>query len=192
MTAKAELSPEQRGELLSTLQIRFEANMHRHQGLAWSTVRARLEANPEKLWSLSEMESTGGAPDVVGLDQATGAYVFYDCSAESPAGRRSLCYDRAALDARKANKPENSAVDMAAAIGIELLTEAQYRATAAAWRIRYKNVELGRHTGQMSESSAAPSSVTAALTRSSSITTARIPTTLPAASAVRCWSEDGS
>lgn len=128
MAAKNELSPQQRGELLSTLQIRFEANMHRHQGLAWSSVRARLEANPEKLWSLGEMESTGGAPDVVGQDQATGAYIFYDCSAESPGGRRSLCYDRAALDARKANKPENSAVDMAAAIGIELLTEAQYRA----------------------------------------------------------------
>jgi hypothetical protein len=128
MTAKAELSPEQRVELLSTLQTRFEANTQRHRGLEWPTVHARLEANPEKLWSLSEMERTGGAPDVVGLDQATGAFVFYDCSAESPAGRRSLCYDGAALDARKANKPENSAVDMAAAIGIELLTEAQYRA----------------------------------------------------------------
>jgi hypothetical protein len=128
MTAKAELSPAQRDELLSTLQTRFEANMQRHQGIAWSSVRARLEANPDKLWTLGEMESTGGAPDVVGQDQATGTYIFYDCSAESPAGRRSLCYDRAALDARKANKPENSAVDLAAEIGIELLTETQYRA----------------------------------------------------------------
>lgn len=127
MTAKAGLSPEQRVELLSTLQTRFEANMQRHQGLAWAAVQSRLEANPQKLWSLAEMESTGGAPDLVGQDQATGAYIFYDCSAESPAGRRSLCYDRAALDARKANKPENSAVDLANAIGIELLTEAQYR-----------------------------------------------------------------
>lgn len=127
MTAKAELSPAQRDDLLSTLQTRFEANMQRHHGLAWSSVQARLEANPDKLWSLGEMESTGGAPDVVGQDQATGAFIFYDCSAESPAGRRSLCYDRAALDARKANKPDNSAVDLANAIGIELLTEAQYR-----------------------------------------------------------------
>ena len=127
MTAKAGLSPEQRVGLLSTLQTRFEANMHRHQGLAWAAVEARLDANPEKLRSLAEMESTGGAPDVVGQDQATGAVIFYDCSAESPAGRRSLCYDRAALDGRKANKPENSAVDMAAEMGIELLTEAQYR-----------------------------------------------------------------
>lgn len=128
MTVKAGLSPEQRVELLATLQTRFEANMRRHQGLAWAAVQTRLKANPEKLWSLAEMESTGGAPDVVGQDKATGAFIFYDCSAESPTGRRSFCYDRAALDARKANKPENSAVDMAAEIGIELLTEAQYRA----------------------------------------------------------------
>lgn len=127
MPAKAELSPEQRTELLSTLQTRFEANMQRHVDLAWAAVQARLEANPQKLWSLGEMESTGGAPDVVGQDRATGAFILYDCSAESPAGRRSFCYDRAALDARKANKPENSAVDLANAIGIELLTEAQYR-----------------------------------------------------------------
>jgi hypothetical protein len=122
-----ELSPEQRAELLSALQARFEANMQRHQGLNWAAVRDRLEANSEKLWSLAEMERTGGAPDVVGQDKTTGAFIFYDCAAESPAGRRSLCYDRAALDARKANKPENSAVDLAAEIGIELLTEAQYR-----------------------------------------------------------------
>jgi hypothetical protein len=127
MAVKNELSPEQRAELLSALQARFEANMPRHQGLTWAAVQSRLEANPEKLWSLAEMERTGGAPDVVGQDQTTGALIFYDCAAESPAARRSLCYDRAALDARKANKPENSAVDMAAEIGIELLTEAQYR-----------------------------------------------------------------
>ena len=128
MTAKAGLSPEQRVELLSTLQARFEANMQRHQGITWAAVEARLESQPDKLWSLSEMERTGGAPDVVGQDQPTGAFIFYDCAAESPVGRRSLCYDRAALDARKANKPENSAVDMAAEIGVELLSEAQYRA----------------------------------------------------------------
>lgn len=128
MAAKNELSPVQRTELLGTLRARFEANMRRHQGLTWAAVQARLEADAGKLWSLGEMERTGGAPDVVGQDQASGAYIFYDCAAESPVGRRSLCYDRAALDARKANKPENSAVDMAAEIGIELLTEAQYRA----------------------------------------------------------------
>lgn len=128
MTAKAQLRPEQRAELLSILQIRFEANMQRHQSLTWAAVQARLDAQPDKLWSLSEMERTGGAPDVVGQGQPTGAFIFYDCAAESPIGRRSLCYDRAALDGRKANKPENSAVDMAAEIGVELLTEAQYRA----------------------------------------------------------------
>mgnify|MGYP000897800568 CR=1 FL=1 len=128
MTAKAELMPELRAELISVLQTRFEANMQRHQGLTWAAVQARLEAQPEKLWSLSEMERTAGAPDVIGQDQPTGAFIFYDCAAESPVGRRSLCYDRAALDGRKANKPENSAVDMAAEMGVELLTEAQYRA----------------------------------------------------------------
>ena len=102
--------------------------MNRHQGLEWAAVQAKLEANPEKLWSLSEMERTGGEPDVVGHDKKTGEYIFYDCSAESPNGRRSVCYDRAALESRKANKPENNAVDMAAAMGIELLTEEQYRA----------------------------------------------------------------
>jgi hypothetical protein len=128
MTTRNELSPEQREELLSALQARFEKNMHRHQGLVWAAVQARLAAKPDKLWSLGEMESTGGAPDVVGHDDKTGEYIFYDCSAESPAGRRSICYDRAALEARKANRPENSAVDMAAAMGIELLTEEEYRA----------------------------------------------------------------
>lgn len=127
MTKKSKLSPAQQQELLNTLQARFEKNMNRHKGLEWSKVQAKLEANPEKLWSLSEMENTGGEPDVVGHDKKTGAYVFYDCSAESPKGRRSVCYDRAALDARKENKPKDSAMDMAAAMGVEILTEEQYR-----------------------------------------------------------------
>jgi hypothetical protein len=122
-----ELSPEQRAGLLKTLKARFEKNMSRHAGLDWAKVQARLEAHPEKLWSLSEMERTGGEPDGIGQDQKTGETIFYDCSAESPAGRRNVCYDRAALDSRKANKPADSAMDMAAAMGIELLTEEQYR-----------------------------------------------------------------
>lgn len=122
-----ELSSEKRGELLSTLKARFEKNITRHQGLEWAKVQAKLEANPEKLWSLNEMERTGGEPDVVGQDKTTGEYIIYDCSAESPKGRRSLCYDREALELRKKHKPANSALDMAAAMGIELLTEEQYR-----------------------------------------------------------------
>ncbi len=121
------LSAEQREELLAVLKARFETHMNRHRGLEWASVQARLEANPEKLWSLYEMERTGGEPDVVGYDAETGEYIFYDCSPESPAGRRSLCYDREALEARKEHKPESSAIDMAAAMGIELLTEEQYR-----------------------------------------------------------------
>lgn len=118
----------QREDLLSTLQARFESHMNRHQGLVWADVQARLEAHPEKLWSLNEMERTGGEPDVVGYDKQTGEYIFYDCSAESPKGRRNVCYDREALESRKGHKPENNAMDMAAAMGIEILTEAQYRA----------------------------------------------------------------
>ncbi len=124
---KKELSSQQREELLSALKARFEKNMNRHKGLEWSKVQARLEANTEKLWSLSEMENTGGEPDIVGHDSTTGEYIFYDCSAESPQGRRSFCYDREAWESRKENKPKDSAVEMAAAIGIELLTEDQYR-----------------------------------------------------------------
>ncbi len=124
---KKELSQKQREELLSTLKARFEKNMNRHQGLEWAKVQAKLEANAEKLWPLNEMESTGGEPDVVGQDQKTGEYIFYDCSAQSPKGRRSLCYDREALESRKEHKPKDSALDMAAAMGIELLTEEQYR-----------------------------------------------------------------
>ena len=121
------LSPEQREELLKALKTRFEKNMKRHEDLEWANVQARLEANAEKLWSLHERERTGGEPDVVGHDKKTGELIFQDCSAESPKGRRSLCYDREALDARKENKPQGSAMEMATAMGIELLTEAQYR-----------------------------------------------------------------
>jgi hypothetical protein len=122
-----ELSTEQREELLRGLKDRFEKNMNRHPGLEWTQVQAKLEAQPEKLWSLREMERTGGEPDVVGQDNKTGEIIFYDCAAESPSSRRNVCYDRAALESRKANKPENNALDMAAAIGIEILTEEQYR-----------------------------------------------------------------
>jgi hypothetical protein len=124
---KKELSPEQREELFRTLKVRFEKNINLHEGLEWAKVYAKLEANTEKLWSLNEMERTGGEPDVVGLDKNTGEYIFYDCSAESPEGRRNICYDREALESRKANKPKDSAMNMAAAMGIEILTEEQYR-----------------------------------------------------------------
>lgn len=122
------LSPDLREALLSALKARFEKNMNRHAGLEWADIQAKLDANPEKLWSLNEMESTEGEPDVVGQDEETGEYLFFDCAAESPKGRRNVCYDREALDARKEHKPENNAMDMAAAMGIEILTEAQYRA----------------------------------------------------------------
>ena len=121
------LSPEQRKELFSALKARFEKNMNRHTGHEWAKVQAKLEANAEKLWSLNEMESTGGEPDVVGHDKKTGEYIFYDCSAESPKERRSLCFDRAALESRKENKPKNNAIDVAAAMGVELLNEEEYR-----------------------------------------------------------------
>ncbi len=124
---KKKLSSEQREEQLKALKTRFEKNMNRHKGLEWAKVQAKLEANTEKLWSLNEMERTGGEPDVVGHDKKTGEYIFYDCSAESPKGRRSVCYDREALESRKEHKPKINATDMAAAMGIELLTEEQYR-----------------------------------------------------------------
>jgi Protein of unknown function (DUF4256) len=117
----------QREQLLRTLQARFQTNMNRHNGLEWAEVQAKLEANAEKLWSLNEMERTGGEPDVVGHDKKTGEYIFYDCAEESPKGRRSICYDREALESRKEHKPKDSALDMASAMGIELLTEEQYR-----------------------------------------------------------------
>lgn len=124
---KKELSPEQREELLKTLKNRFEKNMNRHKDIEWAKVHAKLDASPQKLWSLDDMEVTGGEPDVVGYDKSTNEYIFYDCAAETPKGRRSLCYDRAALDARKEHKPQNSAMDVAADMGIEILTEEQYR-----------------------------------------------------------------
>ncbi|HKO63340.1 MAG TPA: DUF4256 domain-containing protein [Pyrinomonadaceae bacterium] len=127
MKSKKELSSKQGDELLSNLQARFEKNINRHKGLDWARVRTKLEANPVKIWSLNEMEATGGEPDVVGHDKKTGEYIFYDCAAESPKGRRSVCYDGEALASRKEHKPKNSAMDMAAAMGVELLTEEQYR-----------------------------------------------------------------
>src|SRR5881275_665197 len=126
-TNKKKLSAGQREEILSTLKARFEKNMDRHKGLEWAKLKAKLEANPEKLWSLNEMERTGGEPDVVGHDKKTGEYIFFDCSPESPKGRTSVCYDREALDSRKEHKPKNNVMDMAAAMGIELLTEEEYR-----------------------------------------------------------------
>jgi hypothetical protein len=125
-TNKKELSPKQREELLKTLKARFEKNLNRHKGLDWAKVQARLEAHAEKLWSLQEMERTGGEPDVVGHDKKTGEYIFFDCSTQSPKGRTSLCYDREALDLRKEFKPKSRVVDMAAAMSVELLTEEQY------------------------------------------------------------------
>ena len=126
-SSKKKLSPEQREKLLRAVKARFEKNMNRHKGLEWAKVQARLETNNEKLWSLNEMERTGGEPDVVGHDKKTGEYIFYDCSPESPTGRRSLCYDREAWESRKEHKPEDNAMDMAVAMGVELLTEEQYR-----------------------------------------------------------------
>lgn len=125
-TAK-DIKAKQREELLSALKDRFESNMSRHKNVKWAELQAKLEASPDKLWSLNEMERTDGEPDVVGYDKKRGEYIFYDCSAESPKGRRSICYDRAALESRKEHKPKNNALDLAAAMGIELLTEEQYR-----------------------------------------------------------------
>jgi hypothetical protein len=127
MKKSKDMKANQREELLKTLKSRFEGNLHRHKGLEWAKVQAKLVANTTKLWTLNEMESSGGEPDVVGHDKKTGEYIFYDCSAESPKGRRSVCYDGKALESRKEHKPTNNAIDMAAAMGIELLTEEQYR-----------------------------------------------------------------
>ncbi len=125
--SKRTLSPEQREELLETLKVRFEQNMDRHRSLEWAKVNAKLDANPDKLWSLHEMERTGGEPDVVGYDKNAGEFIFFDCSAETPKGRRSVCYDREGWESRKEHRPENNALDMAADMGIEILTEEQYR-----------------------------------------------------------------
>ena len=127
MQSAKSINVKQREELLKILKARFEKNMNRHKGLEWAKIQSKLGANPEKLWSLNEMERTGGEPDVVGYDNKTGELIFYDCSAESPKGRRSVCYDREGQESRKEHKPKDNAIDMAAAMGIELLTEAQYR-----------------------------------------------------------------
>lgn len=127
MAASKKLSPQQHGKLLSLLKVRFEENMHRHKGITWAHVQKKLEASAAKLWSLNEMEATGGEPDVIGHDKKTGEYIFCDCAAESPKGRRSLCYDRQAWQSRKEHKPKDNAIDVAAAMGIEMLTEEQYR-----------------------------------------------------------------
>jgi hypothetical protein len=126
-TGKRELSSKQQQDLIKTLKLRFEKNMQRHPGMDWTKVQSKLESEPSKLWSLNEMESTGGDPDVIGFDKKNGVYIFCDCSAESPAGRRSICYDQEALDSRKENKPKHSAIGMAAEMGIEILTEEEYR-----------------------------------------------------------------
>ncbi len=142
------LPTDRHDELLQILKTRFEKNMKRHKGLEWTKVLAELNtpSGGEKLWSLNEMERTGGEPDVVGFDKKTGEYIFYDCSAESPKGRRSLCYDREALESRKENKPADSAVDMAAAMGIELLTEEAIPGVAEIGKLRFENIELGENT----------------------------------------------
>lgn len=127
MASKKEMSSAEQQELINTLKVRFDKNSNRHKGLDWSKIETKLKANPEKLWSLNEMEKTGGEPDVVGYDEKLGEYIFYDCSAESPKGRRSLCYDRQALDERKENKPKNNVFDMATEMGVELLSEEQYK-----------------------------------------------------------------
>ena len=143
--SKAKLSPAQHQALLKALKARFEKHANRHKGLEWAKVQARLDANADKLWSLHEMERTGGEPDVVGHDKKTGEFVFYDCSAESPKGRRSVCYDREALESRKEHKPKSNALDMAAAMGIDLLTEDAISRAADAWRVRYDDIKLGKN-----------------------------------------------
>ena len=168
-----QLSPAQHAELLTTLKARFDKNMRRHKGLEWARVQAKLEANPEQLWSLSEMESTGGEPDVVGLEKKTGEVIFFDCSAESPKGRRSVCYDREALDARKEHKPKDSAIDMATAMGIELLTEEQYRELQKLGEFDTKTSSWVKTPSEI-ENSAAHSFAIAATIMSSSITTVPI------------------
>ena len=184
-TNKKELSPEQREELLNTLKTRFENNMDRHERLEWADIQAKLEANAEKLWSLNEMERTGGEPDVVGYDKKTGEYIFYDCSAESPEGRRNVCYDREGLEARKSFKPENNAVDMAAAMGIALLTEEQYRALQKLGNFDMKTSSWIKTPFGISESSVVPSLPIAAMIMYLYITTVHPPTTVPEDSAAR-------
>ena len=181
---KKVLSPEQREELLRTLKARFEKSMNRHRGLAWAEVRARLNAKAEKLWSLNEMERTGGEPDVVGHDKETGEYIFYDCSPESPKGRRNVCYDREGQEARKAGIAEGNAIEMAVAMGIELLTEEQYRELQELGNFDTKTSSWVK-TPPTLENSAAPSLLIGATAMSSCITTARPLTMAPGLSAAR-------
>ena len=170
---KGNLSLGRREELLRTLKARFEKNMNRHKDLEWAKVQARLEANAEKLWSLHEMERTGGEPDVVGHDKKTGEYIFYDCSDESPKARRSICYDREALESRKEHKPADSAVDVAAVMGIELLTEEQYRELQKLGNFDTKTSSWVKTPSDIRKLGAAPSFVIAAMTLFSCITTVR-------------------
>ena len=177
------MSAEQQEELLNVLKARFEKNMHRHEGLGWAEVQGKLEANPEKLWSINEMERTGGEPDVIDHDKTTGETIFCDCSAESPKGRRSLCYDRAAWESRKEHKPKNNAMDMAAAMGIEILTEEGYRELQKLGNFDTKTSSWVKHP-RRSENSAAPSFVTVATTMFLCITTAQNLTMPPGGSVV--------
>src|SRR2546422_9777252 len=153
---KKDLSPEQREELLRALKARFEKKKNRHKGLEWVKVQAKLEVNAEKLWSLNEMERTGGEPDVVGHDKKTGEYIFYDCSPESPKGRRSVCYDREALESRKEHKPEDDAIDMAAAMGSEILTEEKYREVQKLGNLATKTSSGGKTPSSITKPSRAP------------------------------------
>ncbi|CAM5204097.1 hypothetical protein LSPH26S_03955 [Lysinibacillus sphaericus] len=178
------LSLQQCEELLQTLQERFEKNMNRHQGLDWTSVQAKLETKAEKLWSLNEMESTGGEPDVVGYDENTGEFIFYDCATESPKGRRSVCYDREALESRKKHQPENTAIDMATAMGIELLTEEQYRALQELGTFDLKTSSWVQTPANIRKLGG-PSSVIVATIQSLCTTMERIPTMLQEASVVR-------
>jgi hypothetical protein len=182
--SRKRLAPEQRGELLRGLKARFENNGKRHQGLEWANIEAKLKDNTEKLWSLHEMERTGGEPDVIGYDKQTGEYIFCDCSPECPAGRRSVCYDREALDSRKEHKPNNSALDMAATMGIELLTEDQYRELQTLGPFDLKTSSWVRTPPDIRKLGGALF-VIAATTLSSCITTARSLTTPPEDSAAR-------
>lgn len=184
------LSAEANQALLATLQARFEQHMPRHPELAWADVQARLAATPDKLWSLHAMESTGGEPDVVGYDQATGGYIFYDCAAESPNGRRNVCYDHAGLMSRKENRPENNALDMAAAMGVALLTEAQYRELQTLGEFDMKTSSWLETPAAIRKLGGALFGI-AAMTTSLSITTAHNPTTPPEDFAARCGYKPG-
>ena len=184
------MSPAQREELLGVLESRFKKNMSRHQGLEWTEVKARLETHPEKLWSLYEMETTGGEPDVVGKDPQTGEILFFDCSPETPKGRTSICYDREGLESRKEHPPKNNAMDLAAAMGVELLTEEQYRELQELGEFDRKTSSWVKTPADI-RNSVVPFLVTAASAACSFITTARSPTMVPGRSGGRSRSGDG-